>query len=85
MREFGYSIKDALGIHARPAGLLAKEAQKFKCDVTIAKDGFSADAKRIFSLMKLAAKQGETVTVTCAGEDENNAAEAIEAFFNSNL
>lgn len=39
MKEFKYTIKDELGIHARPAGLLVKEAAAFPCKVTIEKGG----------------------------------------------
>ena len=49
MQEFKYVIKDEQGIHARPAGLLGKEAAAFPCKVTIEKDGKEADAKRIFA------------------------------------
>ena len=44
-------IKDEQGIHARPAGLFAKEAAIFPCKVTIEKDGKEADAKRIFAVI----------------------------------
>ena len=39
MKTFEYTIKDELGIHARPAGLLVKEAKKFESECTITKDG----------------------------------------------
>lgn len=45
MKEFKYTIKDELGIHARPAGLLVKEAAAFPCKVTIEKGGKEVDAK----------------------------------------
>ena len=47
-----------MGLHARPAGLLVKEAAKNACNVTVAVNGTSVDAKRIMGVMKLAAKQG---------------------------
>ena len=53
MKTFNYVIKDELGIHARPAGLLVKEAAKFQSAVKIAKDGKEVDAKRIFGVMGL--------------------------------
>ena len=49
MKSFEYTIKDELGIHARPAGLFVKEAAAFPCKVIIEKDGKEADAKRIFA------------------------------------
>ena len=71
MKSFNYTIKDAQGIHARPAGVLVKEAGRFKSDITIEKDGKKADAKRIFAVMGLGVKSGETITVNIEGEDED--------------
>ncbi len=85
MKEFTYIIKDELGIHARPAGLLVKEIAKFKSDITLTVNGKSVDGKRLFAVMGLGAKCGSEVTVTCDGVDENSAAAAISAFFNANL
>ena len=39
MKSFNYVITDEVGIHARPAGLLVKEAKKFESECTITKDG----------------------------------------------
>lgn len=85
MKTFNYVIKDELGIHARPAGLLVKEAAKFQSAVKIAKDGKEVDAKRIFGVMGLGVKCGQEVTVSVDGADENEAFEALEAFFQANL
>ena len=85
MKEFDYIITDPEGIHARPAGLLVKEASRFQSDIQLKKDGKSGDAKRIFAVMALAAKKGETITVTVNGEDEAEAAAAMEAFLKDNL
>ena len=61
MKEFSYVITDPEGIHARPAGLLVKEAGRFTCSIKLMKNGKTADAKRIFAVMGLAAKKGETL------------------------
>lgn len=82
MKEFQYVITDAEGIHARPA---VKKAKEFSSTITIKKDDKSGDAKKIFSVMGLAAKKGETVTVCVEGADEDTAAPALEAFFKENL
>ena len=63
MREFDYAITDTLGIHARPAGMLVKEAERFESEITVESDGKTADAKRLFALMGLGVKSGETVSV----------------------
>lgn len=86
MKTFNYVIKDQSGIHARPAGLLVKEAMKFQSTVKIEKEGKpAADAKRIFNVMGLGVKCGEEVTVSVDGADEAEAFETLEAFFNANL
>ena len=51
MTQFSYTIQDELGLHARPAGLLAKEAAKFKSTVTVESGAKKGDAKKIMSLM----------------------------------
>lgn len=85
MRTFTYTIKDEVGIHARPAGMLAKEAKNYKSEITIEKNGKAVNATRLMMLMGLGVKCGETVRVTISGEDEAQAARAIEEFFNNNL
>ncbi len=85
MKQFNYTIKDELGIHARPAGLLVKEAQKFSSSITVAKDGKSADGKKLFALMGLGVKCGNEITVTCDGADEETAVTALETFISDNL
>lgn len=85
MKEFTYKICDELGIHARPAGLAVKEAGKFKSKITIYKNEKQADMKRLFAVMGLSVKQGDTVRVTIEGEDEDGALVAVEGFFRNNL
>jgi len=80
MKQFDYIIKDELGIHARPAGLLVKEAGKFASAINIAKGEKKADAKKIFGLMGLGVKCGDTVTTTAEGADEDSAIAALEEF-----
>ncbi len=85
MKEFSYTIQDAQGIHARPAGLLVKAAAGFPCKTTIECNGKSGDLKRIFAVMGLGVKAQMTVTVKCDGDQEEEAAQALEAFFKENL
>ena len=86
MKEFQYKIKDGVGIHARPAGLLVKEAEKFLSDIQIKmSDGRSADAKRLFAIMGLGAAKDDVITVSISGEDEEVAAVAIKVFLEKNL
>ena len=85
MKNFTYSITDELGIHARPAGLLVKEAAKFSSKITINGNGKSADLKRLLAVMSLGIKKGAQVEITAEGDDEDAAAAAIEEFFKANL
>ena len=70
MKEFNYTITDPQGIHARPAGLLVKEATAFSSSITLEKDGKTGDCKRIFAVMALGIKCGDSVCVKAEGEYE---------------
>lgn len=85
MKTFEYTIKDELGIHARPAGLLVKEAKKYESECTITKDGKTKKLTQLMMLMSLGVKQGETVTVTVEGVDEDVAIAGLKEFFEANL
>lgn len=85
MKTFNYTIKDEIGIHARPAGLLAKKAKEFESTITLEKNGKSVNVTKLMMLMGLGVKCGETVTVTVEGPDEDKAAAEMKAFFNANL
>ena len=85
MKEFQYTIKDACGIHARPAGLLVKTVKGFASTATLEKDGKSCDMRKLMALMGMGIKCGDTVTVKIEGADEDTAAPALEKFFNEHL
>ena len=85
MQKFEYTVKDEVGIHARPAGLLVKEAKKFQSKVMITKEGKSADASKLMAVMGLGVKCGQTVEVSVEGDDEAEALEAMKSFFETNL
>ena len=85
MTAFEYTITDSIGIHARPAGMLAKEAAKFKSKVFLHFGDKKADAPfdRIMGMGIQA--HGNTVRVEVEGEDEAEAAAQIRSFFKANL
>ena len=85
MKSFSYTVKDELGIHARPAGMLVKEVKNFQSKVTLEKDGKSVDASRLMAVMGMGVKKNQTVTVKVEGDDEGAAYDAIKAFFETNL
>ena len=81
MAKFTYVVQDNEGIHARPAGMLAKEAKALEgVKVTIAGNGKTADATRLMAI-----KKGMEVEVTVEGENEEAAAAKMEEFFKANL
>jgi len=85
MKEIKYVLKNPLGIHARPAGQMVKIATGCKCDITISTSVRTANAKRIIGIMALGPKQGDEITFTFSGEDEEEAAAAIKEFLVKNL
>ena len=86
MKQFTYTIKDPLGIHARPAGLLAKAAKAYgDTTVTVTKDGNTVKASQLMKLMGMGIKQGNEVTVAADGPAEDEAIAAMQKFFEDNL
>ena len=85
MREFNYTIKDEVGIHARPAGMLAKKTKLFESEITITKNGRTVDASKLIAVMGLGVKYGDSVTVSANGTDEDEAIKEMEKFFAENL
>ncbi|CDA68836.1 MAG: HPr family phosphocarrier protein [Bacteroides sp.] len=85
MKSFDYTITDEIGIHARPAGILAKKAKEYASRITITKGGKTAEAQKLMAVMSLGVKKGETVTVSAEGEDEEKAVADMETFFKENL
>ena len=86
MKEFSCVITDADGIHARPAGKLVSLAKSFApADVMICKDGRCGRASRIFEVMGLGVKQGQTVKFTVEGGDEDAVVESLSAWLKENL
>lgn len=85
MVKFTFMVNDEMGLHARPAGALVKEAAKCTSKVTIRKGDKTGDAKRIFNVMGLSVKANEEVEITVEGENEQEEAAALEAFIRENV
>ena len=93
MRTFEYTIKDKLGIHARPAGLLVKEAKNIFAqprlthddEVTVTKGAKTVGGAKLIALMGLGVKCGDTITVTVSGGDERASENALKEFLEKNL
>ena len=85
MKEFTYTVRDRVGIHARPAGMLVKLVKEYSSDVYIEKGDKRIKADRLIAVMNMGRKQGDTVTVAIEGVDEEEAYKALYSFFEKNL
>ena len=83
MKTFEYVITNPVGIHARPAGNLVKFAKTFESEISITnhRNSKTGDAKKLFSLLSIAAMSQDTVTVTVEGPDEDTAFDALQEHF----
>lgn len=81
MIEQNLKIENRLGLHARPAALIAQTAAGFKSDVRLTKDGVAVNAKSIMGVMMLAAEYGSSLHLCVEGEDEQTAFDAIKQLF----
>jgi phosphocarrier protein len=73
-----FMVSNKLGIHARPAAMFVKTANRFHCDIFVEKDGERVNGKSIMGLMMLAAGPGSKVTVHAEGQDAPQALAEIE-------
>ncbi len=86
MKTFQYTITDPVGIHLRTVTPLIKKVKEFPGhEMTITKGENTVNLLRSSAVLKMAVKQGETVTVHVSGDNEEAAAAALEAFFRENL
>jgi len=76
-------VANQMGLHARPAGVLAKEAQRFESDILIIMKDQEVDAKSILDILTLAAGPGSALELRASGEDAEDALAAIEKLFKS--
>ena len=75
------TVINKLGIHARPAALFVKVANKFASDIIVEKDGEEVNGKSIMGLMMLSAGQGSKLTVSARGSDAEAAVRDLEQLF----
>ena len=73
-------IKNPQGLHARPASVFVKIANKYEAEVTVKKGGESVNGKSIMGLMTLAANQGSTLELETSGPDADKAMDELEKF-----
>jgi len=70
-------VKTGVGLHARPAALLAERAKSFSSDVSIHFNGKTASAKSILQVLALGVKDGRRVLVCADGDDEVQAVSSL--------
>ena len=85
MKSFDYTLKKKMGIHARPAALIADRVKFLEDQVVISYGEKVADASKLIDVIGLGAKQGDTVTVTVEGPDEDRVAAEMEVLFKENF
>lgn len=85
MRTFEYTIKDKLGIHARPAGLLVNAVRALDSEVMVTKGAKTVGGAKLIALMGLGVKCGDAITVTVSGGDERASENALKEFLEKNL
>jgi phosphocarrier protein HPr len=83
-KESGASVErelivgNKLGLHARPAAMFVRVANRFSSDILVEKDGEEINGKSIMGLMLLAAGCGSRLKVTCTGADATEMVQALE-------
>ncbi len=78
MKQFTYIVKNPFGIHVRPSGLISKQANEYPNTlITITCGPETVSATSAMKLMALGVKKGDTITLTCDGEFEQDAVEVI--------
>ena len=80
--EKSCTVRNKMGLHARPAAMIVQTANKFPCDVTLEKDGTPVNGKSIMGVLMLAAAQGMKVTVACEGEGAKKCLDEITVLVN---
>lgn len=79
------TIKNPTGLHLRPAGMLCKEAIKYKSLITFTFRGGTANAKSVLSVLGACVKCGDEIELVCEGEDEEQALQALVGLIESGL
>lgn len=76
-------VSNRAGIHARPAAMIVKVANKFKSNLFMEKDDMKINGKSIMGVITLGAGYKSKILISCEGEDEQDMASAIEKLFNN--
>jgi len=83
MKKQDYTVKNRLGLHARPAALFVQTTSKFKASIKVRRGDQEVDGKSIMGLMMLAAEEGSQLTVVADGPDEQDVLSALQTHFDN--
>jgi phosphotransferase system HPr (HPr) family protein len=78
-----FHITNASGLHTRPGNDFVKTAKQFACDISLAKGDKTVDGKSLLKIMKANVVQGDTITISCNGDDEEEALRVLGAYLES--
>lgn len=84
MKSLKIKIIDPVGLHARPAAIVVKEANNFKSNIIIKANGKEGNLKSIMNIMSMAIKSNEEAVIEASGEDEQEAIDAIKSVMTEN-
>jgi phosphocarrier protein len=85
MPEVTLTVRNKVGLHARPAALFVQAAQKFNCDLKVTHGERDGNAKSILSVLSLGIDQNAVITIQADGENADQALEALKALIENNF
>ncbi len=85
MKRLSVTVKSRMGLHARTASMLVSLAQQFESDIKIEKDEKAVSGKSILGILSIAVKNGDQISVSAEGTDEEAAISALDELFNRKL
>jgi len=83
VREVTVKLTNPSGLHARPAALFVKCANKYESDIELIYNGNKINGKSIIGIMSLGAFYGEEITIIAKGIDEDEAIKELEEVINN--
>jgi phosphocarrier protein HPr len=78
-------VTNRMGMHARPAAMIATLARKFDANVEIVKGNERVNARDVWQLLMLVAAKGETLVLEASGSEAQAALDAVEQLFARNF
>ncbi|MBR6917285.1 MAG: HPr family phosphocarrier protein [Clostridia bacterium] len=79
------TIKNSVGLHARPATYFIQKANAFKCAIYVEKEDRRVNAKSLLGVLSLGIVKGTVITLVADGPDEEEAIEALAGLIDNEL